>query len=99
MLAMSKNQRAKVENEIKILAEEAIQKQTMQIIRRYTKTMCIALNEKYGFGTKRLCELIGTVGDISKISDYDEEYWSHIDKRLVEQLKVPFETEAEVIKK
>ena len=52
------------------------------IVRRYMKLTCIALNERFGFGQKRLEALTAEIIRMSDISDSDEEFWTHVDQRL-----------------
>ena len=73
-------------------AEKQIQAQTEQIVRRWMKLTCVALNERYGFGVGRLGNLLVEITRLSELADTDEEYWTHIDRRL-QQLGFVFEEE------
>lgn len=59
------------------------------ILRRYMKLTCIALNEQFGFGQRRLEALIAEIIRLSDISETDEEFWTHVDQRL-QQLGIEF---------
>lgn len=64
------------------------------ILRRYMKLTCIALNERFGFGQKRLEALTAEIIRMSDISETDEEFWTHIDRRI-RQLGLEFLEEAD----
>ena len=59
------------------------------ILRRYMTLTCIALNEQFGFGQRRLEALIAEIIRLSDISETDEEFWTHVDQRL-QQLGIEF---------
>lgn len=67
---------------IRAEAEKRVQAETEQIVRRYMKLTCIALNERFGFGKSRLGDLLHEVTQLSILADTDEEYWAHVDQRL-----------------
>lgn len=64
------------------------------ILRRYMKLICIALNEQFGFGQKRLEALMAEIIRMSDISETDEEFWTHVDRRI-RQLGLEFLEEAD----
>lgn len=67
---------------IRAEAEKRVQAETEQIVRQYMKLTCVALNEQFGFGQRRLEALIAEVIRLADISDTDEEFWTHIDRRI-----------------
>ena len=67
---------------IRAEAEKRVQAETEQIVRRYMKLTCIALNEQFGFGQKRLEALMAEIIRMSDISETDEEFWTHVDRRI-----------------
>ena len=69
-----------------------MQAETQQIVRRYMKLTCVALNERFGFGKGRLGDLLQEVTQLSVLADTDEEYWTHVDRRI-HQLGLDFERE------
>ena len=73
-------------------AEKQVQAQTEQIVRRWMKLTCIALNGCYGFGKGRLGSLLAEITCLSERADTDEEYWTHVDLRL-QQMGLHFEKE------
>lgn len=73
--------------------DNAIREQTAQIIRRYSKMTCLELNRLYGFGAKRIYRLLIAIGDTVQEHDYDEVFWAHVDKIVIDELKIPLERE------
>ena len=62
-------------------------------MRRWMKLLCTALHTRYGFGVERLN---GVISEISRLSDEqksDPVFWAHVDKLLIDQLKIPFDRE------
>ena len=49
------------------------------------------MNEKYGFGTKRLAALVDDFTAKLDESSKDEVFWEHIDKVVIDNLGIPFE--------
>lgn len=86
--AVTNRQRKALEAE----AEKQIQGQTEQIVRRWMKLTCIALNDRYGFGKDRLGNLLAEITRLSELADTDELYWTHVDRRL-QQMGMPFNKE------
>jgi hypothetical protein len=80
-------------SQAKVLNEylDGLKEQTM---RRIFKIMCVALHdEQFGFGHDRLAKLIGKISEISAESEHDEIYWNHIDRVVINELKLDFERE------
>jgi hypothetical protein len=71
---------------------EWLKKNEEHIVRRKLKIVCIALNDEFGFGAKRLAKLIFAINRISKEWDDNPCYWTMVDRRL-EQMGLPFEKE------
>ena len=63
------------------------------IMRRYFKLLCYVLNENFGFGKSRLLKVIGQIEEASRLHNDDEEFWYHLDKRVIEQIGLQFEKE------
>lgn len=61
--------------------------------RRVFKLFCLALNEEFGFGKKRLSRLIAKVSEWSLKSAEDEVFWSHLDRLLIDRMGIDFERE------
>ena len=71
---------------------EWLKKNEEHIVRRKLKIVCIALNDEFGFGGKRLARLISAINKTSKEWDDNPVFWTQVDKRL-EQMGIPFEKE------
>lgn len=71
---------------------EWLKKNEEHIVRRKLKIVCIALNDEFGFGAKRLAKLIFAINRISKEWDDNPCYWTMVDRRL-KQMGLPFEKE------
>nr|DAS13050.1 MAG TPA: hypothetical protein [Caudoviricetes sp.] len=63
-------------------AKKSVQTEKEAIVRQYMKLTCIALNERLGFGQKRLEVLMAEIIRMSDISETDEEFWTHVDRRI-----------------
>lgn len=61
--------------------------------RRMLKLACIALHEEYGFGRERLYKLVERIAEISNSRMDDPVYWQHIDKLLIDTLKMDWDAE------
>lgn len=74
------------------LLEKEMVRKHQKIIRRFFKLMCVSLNEDCGFGKERLMRLITRIKNVAEEHGKDEEYWTHVDRRI-EQLGLEFTTE------
>ena len=63
------------------------------IMRRYFKLLCYVLNENFGFGKSRILKVISQIEEASRLHSEDEEFWYHLDKRVIEQIGLKFERE------
>lgn len=90
---LSKKQREEIDRYIKVRGLEVYQAETEGLYRRFLKIMAVSLNEKYGFGKKRLIRLFDHVTALNKQREQDEVFWWHIDKVVINQLKIDFEKE------
>ena len=61
--------------------------------RRMLKLACIALHQRYGFGRERLFAFIEEMSELSSGRMDDPVYWQHIDKLLIDTLKMEGDTE------
>ena len=84
--------RTPISNELKkrLLVEQ--EKMMYRVIRRFTKMVCITLNEQFGFGEKRLQLFMAQFSRVGGLAEHDEEYWYHVDERL-RQLGLEFQPE------
>lgn len=79
--------------ETKQLVREYVDGYEKEIMRRFLKLSCVALHtdEKDPYGTVRLARYLKRITELAQHED--EIFWYHIDKLLIDQLKIPFERE------
>ena len=90
-IPVDKKMRKRMEVEAKAICKQELEKQRADIMRRFFKLACYSLNENFGFGHKRLSEFIQDVGMLAIKYDTDEVFWEHLDKVVIDYLKLPFE--------
>ena len=83
---LTKKQKADME----AYAKEVHQSEAVNNARRLIKIVCVALNEKFGFGHDRLAVLLGEIDNLAEKQKDDPVFWSHIDREVIEYLKLPF---------
>lgn len=76
---------------IKQRINEEREKMNVDITRRIFKTIAVALHEEFGFGHDRLVKVINAMTEIIKRSDTNEVFWEHIDREVIDYLKLPFD--------
>lgn len=86
---LSNKQRADIEAYVR----EVHQNEAVNNARRLVKIFCVALNQRFGFGHDRLAVLLGEVDNLAEKQKDDPVFWSHIDREVIEYLKLPFEPE------
>ena len=59
--------------------------------RRIIKTMIFCLNKEFGFGVGRCARAFRAFTEHMDTSKDDEVYWEHIDRIVIDQMKLPFE--------
>ena len=64
---------------------------SVELTRRIIKVFIYVMNEKYGFGKKRLLRLIGDFTKKLEETKTDEVFWEHIDKVVIDYLNIPLE--------
>lgn len=81
----------------KKLLIEAARKELMReqygFTRRIFKAFCYCLNRDFQFGNIRLNKLIRSVENLLKETSTDEIFWEHLDRVVIDELKIPFECE------
>lgn len=65
-------------------------KENEDITRRIFKTMMFVLNQDFGFGHDRLNKALKEMTEVIKHSSEDEVFWEHLDRVVIDQLKLPF---------
>ncbi|MCK9577725.1 MAG: hypothetical protein M0R51_17595 [Clostridia bacterium] len=61
-------------------------------MRRLFKIVCVVLHN-HGYGTNRLNQIIGEIGELAEQAKSDEIFWEHTDKLLIDKIKIDFERE------
>ncbi len=89
LIKLTNKQKAKIE----AYAKEVSQLEAVNNARRLIKIFCVALNQRYGFGHDRLAVLLGEVDNLAEKQKDDPVFWSHIDREVIDYLKLPFEFE------
>jgi hypothetical protein len=76
--------------ELKI-AEEIAKQSEQAYMRRILKLVCYALHVQYGFGAKRISQIINFCNN--EMKDVDETYWINLDRLLTEHIGIDFANE------
>lgn len=61
--------------------------------RRTFKLLFVILHQHFGFGTNRIKKIMEHVAEINHERKQDEVFWAHIDKLLIDHLKLPLDRE------
>lgn len=81
--------------EINRLADREYQKvkdkEINDLTRRIFKTIVFALHKDFGFGRGRCAKALRSMTEIVEHSDTDEVFWEHIDRAVIDKLKLEFE--------
>jgi hypothetical protein len=85
---VSKRQKAAVNEYV----QQELRVQQVGSTRRVFKLFCVALNEQYGFGKKRLSNVLGRVTAVCEEKKNDPVFWTHVD-RVIEQIGLEFQKE------
>ena len=93
LINMSNRQQKEIQEYINNRVKQICDEDAEGLIRRCYKTFAVALHTKYGFGKKRLLELMGELSDISKLRNTDEVFWKHIDDIIVNEIGLAFNRE------
>jgi hypothetical protein len=81
--------------EINRLADREYQKvkdkEIADATRRIFKTIVFALHKDFGFGRDRCAKALKSMTEIVEHSDTDEVFWEHIDRVVIDRLKLEFD--------
>lgn len=66
-------------------------KENKDITRKVFKTMLYALHKDFGFGRDRCAKALKSMTEIIEHSDTDEVFWEHIDRVVIDKLKLEFD--------
>lgn len=75
------------------LVKEQFRNEAQGHTRRLLKIFCSTLNESEGYGKIKLGRVLDRIIKIADEHMNDEVYWYHVDKRVIDQLGIPFERE------
>lgn len=67
-----------------------MENQRTDFTRKLFKLMCYVLYEEYGF-KDRCKNVINKIAALSAEADTDEVFWEHIDKIVIDYMKLPFD--------
>lgn len=81
--------------EINRLADREYQKvkdkEINDLTRQIFKTIVFALHKDFGFGRDRCAKALKSMTEIIEHSDTDEVFWEHIDRVVIDKLKLEFD--------
>lgn len=72
---------ARMSNKLLEAVREHNSRESICMSRRFYKLTALALNELFGFGTKRLLKYTARFEELCILYDTDPVYWEHVDKR------------------
>ena len=75
---------------------QAVKADQERLLRPYFKLMCYVLNRNFGFGSKRCLAVIDGISRLAAEHDHDEIFWEHLDRVIVDEMKLDFEREMEL---
>ena len=74
-------------------AQQEVARLERDSIRRFIKLMCYVLNQEFGFGAQRCLKITNGIAELSKEHERDEIFWHHVDRAVIDGLKIDFERE------
>lgn len=90
---LTTKQRKELEEYVKSKGLEIYQRESVGDFRRYYKLVAVALNNRFGFGKKRILEVFDEISELSRQREQDEVFWAHMDKIVINQIGIEFERE------
>ena len=89
-IPVSKEMRKSIEQETKLVMQKEMERQREDFTRRLFKLMCYVLHEDFQFN-KRCGDVLSGITKLVEKSDTDEVFWEHIDRVVIDYLKLPFD--------
>ena len=86
---LSKKEKANIEAYV----QEVNQNEAVNMSRRLLKIVCVALNQRFGFGHDRLAALLGEIDRLAESQKEDLVFWYRTDRECIKYLNLPFEPE------
>lgn len=90
---LTSKQQKELDEYVKSKGLEIYQTESAGDFRRYYKLVAVALNNKFGFGKKRILEVFDEISELSRQREQDEVFWAHMDKIVINQIGLKFEYE------
>ena len=75
----------------KSYSRQVVKADQERLLRQYFKLRCYVLNRNFGFGSKRCLAVINGISRLSAEHDQDEIFWEHLDRVIVDEMKLDFE--------
>jgi hypothetical protein len=83
----------KVKSRVRQEVANEYERQGQASARRMFKLMCAVYNELYGHGKVRCMRAIAKISELSDKHKYDEVFWTHVDRVVIDQMGLEFERE------
>lgn len=90
-IPLTRKERSRLEQEARAVCAKELEKQRDDLSRRLFKLMLYSLNEKFGFGEKRAKKALVAMTRLVEKSKDDEVFWEHVDRVVIDHLKIEFE--------
>ena len=90
---LTTKQQKEIDEYVKSKCLEIYQTESVGDFRRYYKLVAVALNNRFGFGKKRILEVFDEISELSRQREQDEIFWAHMDKIVINQIGLEFERE------
>lgn len=84
-------QQRRIRDEMRKEYRKVADEERDDMARRIIKTMIYCLNQEFGFGVTRCARAFNAFTALIDKSAEDEVYWEHIDRVVIDQMKIPFE--------
>lgn len=85
------SQKKRIHDEMLREYQKVAEQEREDMTRRICKTMIFCLNKEFGFGVGRCARAFHAFAEHLDHSADDEVYWEHIDRVVIDQMKLPFE--------
>jgi len=90
-IPINNKQKRRIHEEMKREYQKVAEQEREDMTRRICKTMIFCLNKEFGFGLTRCARAFKSFADQLDRAKDDEVYWEHIDRVVIDQMKLPFE--------
>lgn len=90
-IPVTNSQKRLIHDEMVREYQKVAEQEREDMTRRICKTMIFCLNKEFGFGLKRCARVFNAFAEHLYHSHEDEVFWEHIDRVVIDQMKLPFE--------